>query len=474
MRTPAVRRLVVTLGISALGSAMVAVAMAFVAYRESGSVVLTVLVLGANAAPALVLSPIVGKLATRRDPRSVETVAQIAKTALSVVLAVIAARGSLTYPVLLIANIANGSVSALTAPAWPRLTRMSAPKGRLADVTATFNSICSVAAIVGALAGGIVVATIGSACVFGINALTYIPLMFAVRMVPGTPPVSTRAKRTVRRGIEIVRRTDTLRRAFVLAAVLNLAAWPVLSVLPAAAHDIDARAHVLGLLTGAFYAGAAAVSWAVVQLRRRFAYGTVLFAGFLSAGLLLCANAALTAWRTPGYDAVFVAGVTLVPIGLAIALDSSLLQVLVQLGTAPDDQAPVLVVYATVTTIVTPIGGLLIGAIADELSLWGALGVSGLVITLLAVGLRRRLRVFDELGTAPEHATARTAHHPHLHLVHLLGADVPGTRTDLFHLTHHEEPAPAPPADPAPLAAPDPPMPVLHDAQLEVRTTADQ
>jgi hypothetical protein len=41
---------------------------------------------------------------------------------------------------------------------------------------------------------------------------------------------------------------------------------------------------------------------------------------------------------------------TLIPIGLAIALDSSLLQVLVQLGTAPDDQAPVLVVYATVTT----------------------------------------------------------------------------------------------------------------------------
>ncbi len=323
-------------------------------------------------------------------------------------------------------------------------------------------------------AGGIVVATIGSACVFAINALTYLPLMLAVKMVPGTPPVSTRAKRTVRRGIEIVRRTDTLRRAFVLAAVLNLAAWPVLSILPAAAHDIDARAHVLGLLTGAFYAGAAAVSWAVVRLRRRFAYGTVLFAGFLSAGLLLCANAALTAWRTPGYDAVFVAGVTLVPIGLAIALDSSLLQVLVQLGTAPDDQAPVLVVYATVTTIVTPIGGLLIGVIADELSLWGALGVSGLVITLLAVGLRRRLRVFDELGTAPERATTPRARHPHLHLVHLLGSDVPGTRTDLFHLTHDDDPAPAPPADPAPPAAPDPPMPVLHDPQLEVRTTADQ
>src|SRR5262249_8892271 len=149
--------------------------------------------------------------------------------------------------------------------------------------------------------------------------------------------------------------------------------------------------HVLGILTGAFYAGAAAVSWAVVRLRRRFAYGSILFAGFFSAGLLLCANAALVAWRTPGYGARFVATLTLGPLGLAVALDSSLLQVLVQLGTAADDQGPVLVVYATVTTIVTPLGGLLIGAAADELSLWGAVAMSGLVITLLAVCLRRKL-----------------------------------------------------------------------------------
>ncbi len=459
--------MVVTYGFSALGSAMVAVAMAFVAYRESGSVVLTVLVLGANAAPALVLSPVVGKLATRRDPRTVEAIGQAAKVVLSIILTVVAASGALSYPVLLLANVANGVVSALIAPAWPRLARMSAPEGRLTEVTASLSSVGSIAAIVGALAGGIVVAAIGSAWVFAINALSYIPLIVAVRMVPGSPPESRVARRTVRRGIEVVRRADTLRRAFVLAAVLNLAAWPVLSMLPAAAHDIDSRAHVLGLLTGAFYAGAAAVSWAVVRLRRRFPYGTVLFVGFFAAGLLLCANAALTAWRTPGYDAVFVAVLTLVPIGLAIALDSALLQALVQLGTDPDDQAPVLVVYATITTIVTPIGGLLIGAFADELSLWGALGVSGLVILVLAVCLRRRLRVFNELGPAPDQATHRVqpvVRHPHLHLMHLLGCDAPGALDVFQHVRHHDAHTPAEVSASAAAAA-DAPGPTGPDAR---------
>lgn len=405
--------------------------------------VLTVLVLGANAVPALLLSPIVGRLATRRDPRTIETCGQFAKVGLSLALMAVTLFGSLTYPVLLLANAANGVVSALVAPSWPRLTRMVAPKGRLAEVTASFSSIASLAAIVGALVGGVVVAAVGAAVVFALNALSYLPFVYAIRRVPGDPPTSERAHRAVRRGIEIVRRTDTLRRAFVLAAVLNLAAWPVLSILPAAAHDIDARAHVLGLLTGAFYAGAAAVSWAVVRLRRRFAYGTIIFVGFFAAGLLLCANAALVAWRTPGYDAVFVATLTLVPIGLAVALDSSLLQVLVQLGTSSDDRGPVLVVYATVTTIVTPLGGLMIGAVADQLSLWGAVAMSGLVITLLAVCLRRRLTVFDALGPAE---TVPGVRHSHLRFLHFAGCDVPGALTDLFHVDHappRVEPEPA-------------------------------
>lgn len=446
LRVPAVRRLVVTYGISALGSAMVAVAVAFTAFRESGSVVLTVLVAGASALPALLLSPLVGRIATRRDPRTVEIVGQVTKAILSLALAVVAASGWLTYPVLLVANVLNGIVSALAAPAWPRLAKMSAPKGRLAEATAAFGSVGSVAAIVGALGGGVAVGVLGVGWVFGFNALSYLPLVFAVRLVPGRPAEPRVTHRAVRTGIAIVRRTDTLRRAFVLAAVLNLAAWPVLSVLPAAAHEIDARAHVLGLLTGAFYAGAAGVSFLVVRLRRRYRYGTIVFVGFFGAGLLLCANAALTAWRAPGYDAVLVAGLTLVPIGLAVALDSSLLQALVQLGTDPGDQAPVLVVYATITTIVTPLGGLAIGAVADAASLWGALALAGVVLAGLALALRRKLRVLDELGAAPD-GSPPALHHHHLHLGQLVGHDLPGAFAELVRGGWHHDDAPGDRAD---------------------------
>jgi MFS family permease len=253
------------------------------------------------------------------------------------------------------------------------------------------------------------------------NALSYLPLIVAVRRVPGTVVEPRNSRGTLRAGVDVVRRVERLRRAFVLAAMINLAAWPVLSVLPAVAQDIESRAHVLGLLVGAFYAGAAVVSWAVRRLRRRFPYGRILFVGFLGAGLLILGHALLTAWRSPGYDAVLVAGLTLVPIGLAVALDSSLLQALVQLSAPAEDQAPVLVVYATVTTVVTPIGGLIIGVLADGVSLWFALAFAGTCLTVLALVLRTRLRVFDDLGVDGSHPAP---HGHHVHLIHLFGWDV--------------------------------------------------
>ena len=170
----------------------------------------------------------------------------------------------------------------------------------------------------------------------------------------------------------------------------------------------------------------------LIRLRKRFTFGTILFVGFFSAGLLLMAHAALNVWRTLGCDAVFVSVITLIPMGLAPALDGSLLQSLVQLGTPPDDQGPVLVVYATITTIVTPIGGLLLGEIADELSLWGSLAVSGFAIALLAVLLRTRLRVLDQLGPAPDREGRKHLRHP-VHLSLWFGPDVLGS---IGHLRH--------------------------------------
>jgi MFS family permease len=395
--------------VSAVGSGMVAVAVAYVAYQTSKSLVLTVVVLSASALPTLLLLPVAGRISTGRDPRDIELLGQVAKILLSFAVAAVAASGQLTYALLLVAQLLNGCVSAIAAPAWPRLARAISPEGRLAEVTALFGGVASAATIVGALLGGFVCATFGFTWVFVANGLSYLPFVWAVRTVPRSAPATHRSKRAIRAGINAVRGSASLRRVFFLVTVLNLAAWPVLSALPALAGDIDGRAHVLGILTGAFYAGAAIVAWVVSRLRRRFLYSHILFAGFLTAGLMLLSQAVLTSWRSPGYDAVTVAVATLIPIGLALSVASTLLQTIVQLACAPDEEGPVLVVYGTVIAILTPLGGLLLGAAADLVSIWWAIALSGLALTTVTIALRRRLAVFDDVDDADRAAPAHGA-----------------------------------------------------------------
>jgi hypothetical protein len=207
----------------------------------------------------------------------------------------------------------------------------------------------------------------------------------------------------------------------------------VLSALPALASEIDPRAHILGYLTGAFFAGSALVSWAVVRLRRRFAFGTILYAGFVGTGAVLLLQTTLTHWRDPGFDAVITTVVMLVPIGLAVSLNAVLLQSLVQLGSPPHTEGPVLVVYGTVTTILAPLGGLALGAAVDLVSLYWALTGCGIAMLVAAVCLRRRFAVFDEIGAATVGPHPPSVGH-HWGLAHLLGPEL--RHGALGHLHH--------------------------------------
>lgn len=429
------RRLVVATFISFAGAAMAAVAIAFVAYEQSESLVLTVLVLAARALPALLLAPLVGRL-TRRDPRILGALGQAGNLALALALAGVAAFGDLTYGLLLAYSLANGVICALIAPTVPTFNRMVVPDDRLAEFTALWSGVAAVASIPGALVGGVVVATVGSAWTFLVYAISYVPLLLVVLMLPKPAHDASEQPHTLRAGIETVRSHVMLRRALGLAGILNLVAWPVLSALPALASEIDARAHILGYLTGAFFAGSALVSWVIVRLRRRFAYGAILYAGFVGAGVILLVGASTIHWRDPGIDAVFTAVATLVPIGLAISMNAVLLQSLVQLGSPPDTEGPVLVVYGTVTTIVAPLGGLLLGAAVDLVSLHWALTGCGVVMLVAAVCLRRQFAVFDAIGADDTGEGLPSAGH-HWALAHLIGPEA--VHRALAHVSVHRQ-----------------------------------
>lgn len=425
LRDQGIRRLAIGYGFSSVGSAMAGIAVAFVAYRETGSIVLTALVFAGNTLPFIALAPLSGRLVSQSDIRYLLIAIDVGKVFVWAAAAVVAGLGELGYGLILLINFTSGSLSALSAAAWPRVSEQVAPPGRLPDLSALFNSITASAGVAGALLGGTVVFVLGETWVFALDAISYLPQIVSLALLPAIAALPRKPGGAVRSGIRFVIGSERLRQAFVLAALLNFAAFPLLSMLPAMADDIDGRGHVLGLLICAFYAGGAIVVWAVAILRRRFAYSRILFAGFLGTGLLLIAHAAITGWRSPGLDAVTVSMITLLPLGLAVSLNASLLQALVLLTCPDEEKAGVLTLYGTIAAVLTPLGGILLGVGADLVSPWAAAFVSGCMLVVLALSLRRRLRVFDALGS--QVGDRRLGHslggHWHTHHRYIAGAD---------------------------------------------------
>lgn|GEM_PF-1692579 len=426
LRDRRIRRLSLGYACSSVGSAMASIAVAYVAYTETESIVLTALVFSGNTLPFLFLAPLSSRLVTRYDLRHALIAVDSAKALVWVGAAVAAGMGELGYGLVIAVNFASGSLSALGVAAWPRVSEVVAPRGRLTDLSALFSSIPAAASVTGALLGGTIVVALGEAWVFAIDALTYLPLLVVLATMPPIPSLPRRAGGAVRNGARFVLRSEQLRQAFALAALLNFAAFPLLSMLPAMANDIDSRAHVLGFITCAFYVGGALVVWAAAALRRRFAYSRILFAGFFGAGLLLVVHAALTDWRAPGYDALTVSLISLVPLGLAVSLNSSLLQALVILTCPDEEKAGVLAVYGTLAAVLTPLGGILLGSVADLASPWAGATVAGLALTVLALVLRSRLTVFDALGdrVGERQVHGSMGNHWHTHHRFLAGADI--------------------------------------------------
>jgi hypothetical protein len=102
------------------------------------------------------------------------------------------------------------------------------------------------------------------------------------------------------------------------------------------------------------------------------------------------------------------------------------LQALVVLTCPDEEKAGVLAVYGALSAVLMPLGGILLGTVADLASPWVCTGIAGAALATLALVLRRRLRVFDDLadqlGERRVHGSLGS--HWHTHHRYIAGADV--------------------------------------------------
>jgi MFS family permease len=283
---------------------------------------------------------------------------------------------------------------ALAAPAEQALMLDLVRREDLPSAIALRSMQANLSRIIGPTIGGLLFGGIGIAGCYFLNSASFLAVIAALwllRTPPWRAPDSHDAREIWRQmvaGVRYVQGRPRVKALLGVATVISVCGLPYMIFLPVFARDVlNQEAEGLARLWGAMGAGALLsalmMAYSLSNSRRR---GRLLLAGNVFFGL---AMAAFALSRNFALSCFFLAlvGAGIVSINTTL---TTLLQILVQ----DEMRGRVMSIYSLASIGLQPVGGLLIGALADLIGWrWGrhgaqwALAAGGAVIILSAIGV---------------------------------------------------------------------------------------
>jgi MFS family permease len=246
----------------------------------------------ATSLPLFLLAVPAGALADIVDKRKLLIVAEISLTVFSAIFAAIVWLGAATPGNLLFFTFLISAAGALTAPAWQAIVPQLVPRGDLNSAVAANSVGVNISRAVGPALSGVMVAPLGIAAPFWVNAVSDLGIIVALFWWQ-PPQKSTqlpveRFTSAIRIGARHARNNPHLRSTLIRAAAFFLFASAYWALLPLVArHQIGGGPALYGYLLGAI--GAAAVGAALVLpwLKRRLGPDRLVAAGTLGTALAM-------------------------------------------------------------------------------------------------------------------------------------------------------------------------------------------
>jgi MFS family permease len=261
LRVTAFRALWLAVLASNVGTWMQTVGAQWLLVGHSHASTLVALVQTANTLPVLLLALPSGVLADTFDRAHLLIGVQLFQVAVGVVLTVLTATEAMPPSLLLTLTFALGAGQALTIPAYQALIPELVPREQLASASALGAISTNLARSIGPAIAGLLIAHLGIAAVFGLNALSF--LVFALALVvwrrdaePAAGPPERFAE-ALRAGGRYVRFSPVVRRILLRIGLFIVPASALWALLPIVAHqNLGFGAGGYGLLLAALGIGA--------------------------------------------------------------------------------------------------------------------------------------------------------------------------------------------------------------------------
>jgi len=372
--------------ISLTGTWLQSVTQGWLVFTLTNSALLLGVVGAISALPILVFSLFAGVVADRFSKRNLLVITQICLMLLALVLGILTHTGVVTVYHIIAVGFLLGTVQSLDAPTRQSFVIEMVGREDLSNAialnSATFNS----ARIFGPALAGAVIAWLGIAGAFFMNAVSFIPVIIALLMMR-VPPVPARPREPVihslKEGFRFIRGQRTVTGLLVLAAAVSIFSMPYMVLMPVFARDIlKVGAKGLGYLVSCVGFGALIGALVISTLGDIKGKGKLLLAG----NLTFCAMLILFSFSR--YAPLSMA--LLVVAGWGIMTSMALTNTLIQTSTPNELRGRVMSVYVLMFMGMAPLGSFQGGLVAHWLGAPAAVRIGAIVCASAAILLSPR------------------------------------------------------------------------------------
>ena len=387
-------------GISQTGHWLTLIAQTLLVLELTDSGVALGLLAAAQFGPVLLLGAWAGLVADRSDKRRLLIRVQAFAMAQAFTM------GALAFmdepPLLAIYAVAamGGIATAFDNPARRSFVVEMVPEDHVTNAVSLNSALMTGSRVVGPALGGLLVATVGYGWTFWLDGLSFLAVIAGLRMMDPSAlrsaPAQRRGKGQVRAGLRYAWSVAELRVPLVMMAVIGTMAFNFQTVLPLfVTRDLGGSDVTFSLLMSVVSVGS--LAGALVAARRKDLEVHLVSVAAIAFGVTMLALA-----LAPGQSAAFAVGVAM---GFASITFMTTSTAIVQLRAEPSMRGRVLALQAIVFLGSTPIGGPLVGAVAEGLGARYGIGLGALAALgagtygLLTVHRSRRLASTDAVTT---------------------------------------------------------------------------
>lgn len=384
--------------ISLTGTWMQQIAMSWLVYKLTGSVLLLATITFTAQIPILLATPFMSVFVDRFNRHRILLVTQTLSALQALLLAWLTLSGLVEVWHLLLLSLFIGLINALDNPTRQAFYPSLVPKENLSNAIALNSAVINGSRLFGPAIGGVLIGLISEGICFLFNGISYLGVIIALLLMklPSRQPLYKQQHllHDLKEGFRYVSRHLPIRTLLILMSVISFFGLPLITFLPAYVKGIlGGESELLGILLSCI--GVGSFSAAIYLASRKSVRGLTKI--IMSASLLL----GLTLVSLSFTAVPWLATLLCIPAGFSLIITAASVNTLLQTLSDEDKRGRVMGYLAMTFTGISPIGSMVLGVLEKYTGLPLIILISGIAcLTAGSIFEYFRPRIFRPARTS--------------------------------------------------------------------------